>query len=117
MSPATAPFSLLVTLEFTEEQHKRKFLDEDFGPFAAYVKEHEPTTLAYEVLQSDQNPNQVLILERYADKDDAFLKIHRSSKEFQEFRPKLKAMQEAGYVTIDGNSYVDTMLGFGDRAN
>lgn len=115
MSNASPPFSLFVTLTFTDEDHKRKFLDEDFGPYCAFVKEHEPTTLSYEALQSDQNPLQVLIMERYTDKEVAFLQTHRSTKEFLQFRPKLKEMQEAGFVKVEGASFYDTLLGFGDR--
>ena len=47
--------------------------------------------------------------------DEAFLTVHRSSAPFQEFRPKLKALQDAGFVTVDGDSFVDSQLGFGDR--
>jgi quinol monooxygenase YgiN len=114
MSSTSAPFSLLVTLMFSEVQYRDQFL-EDFATIAAYVREHEPTTLAYETLQSDSNPLKVLILERYQDKENAYLKIHKSSQEFLDFRPKLKELNDAGHVTIDGNSYVDTMTGFGDR--
>jgi quinol monooxygenase YgiN len=108
------PFSLLVTLVFTAEEYKQLFLKE-FAPLAIYVSKHEPQTIAYEALQSDQNPLQILIMERYRDKEVAYLQIHKSSQPFLEFRPKLTGMQEAGHVTISGHSYVDTMVGFGDR--
>jgi quinol monooxygenase YgiN len=81
-------FSLLVTLQFTEQQYKDQFL-EFFRPVAQHVQQHEPDTLAYEVLLSDKDPLQVLILERYRDKDNAYLTVHRSSQPFLEFRPKL----------------------------
>jgi quinol monooxygenase YgiN len=110
----SAPFSLFVTLMFSEVQYKDQFL-KDFATIAAYVRDHEPTTLAYETLQSDSNPLKVLILERYQDKENAYLKIHKSSQDFLDFRPKLKELKDAGHVTIDGHSYVDTMTGFGDR--
>lgn len=113
-STAAAPFSLLVTLVFSEVQYRDQFLN-DFATIAAYVRDHEPTTLAYETLQSDSNPLKVLILERYQDKENAYLKIHKSSQVFIDFRPKLKELNDAGHVTIDGHSYLDTMTGFGDR--
>lgn len=112
--PATAAFSLFVTLQFSAEEHKETFL-QDIAPLAAYIRNEEPDTIAYEVLLSDQDPLKVLVMERYKDKDNAFLKVHRSSPLFLEFRPKLKAMQEAGYVTIQGNSFLDSGVGFGDR--
>jgi quinol monooxygenase YgiN len=110
----TPAFSLVVTLKFTAEEHKQTFLRE-FAPLAAYIKDNEQDTIAYEVLLSDQDPLQAVIFERYRDKETAFLKVHRSSAPFLEFRPKLKALQEAGHVTIEGHSYIDSRVGFGDR--
>jgi quinol monooxygenase YgiN len=110
------PFSLLVKLTFTAEEHKSTFL-KDIAPLAEYVKQHELDTIAYEVLLSDKDPLQVLILERYKDKENAFLSVHRSSKPFLEFRPKLQALEQAGFVTIQGESYFDAGVGFGDRAH
>lgn len=107
-------FSLFVTLQFTEQQYKDQFLD-FFQPVAQHVKQNEPDTLAYEILLSDKDPLQVLILERYRDKENAYLKVHRSSAPFLEFRPKLKALQDAGHVSVSGHSYLDAGIGFGDR--
>jgi len=109
------PFSLFVTLTFTAAEHKETFLN-DIAPLAAYIKDNEPDTIAYDVLQSDRDPLRVLVMERYKDKDEAFLKVHRSSQPFLEFRPKLKALQDAGLVTVDGESFVDLGVGFGDRS-
>ena len=106
-------FSLLVTLQFTEQQYKEQFL-EFFRPVAQHVQQHEPDTLAYEILLSDKDPLQVLILERYRDKENAYLTVHRSSQPFLEFRPKLKALQDSGHVTVSGHSYLDARVGFGD---
>lgn len=114
MSANGPPFSLIVNLEFKEEAFKDQFL-KDIAPLAKYVKDDEPDTLAYEVLVSDKDPLKVLILERYKDKERAFFEVHRNSVPFQEFRPKLKAMMDEGHVTMTGESYVDSMLGFGDR--
>ena len=114
MSDAHQHFSLLVKLTFTEPKHKESFLA-DIAPLAQYVKEHELDTIAYEVLLSDKDPLRVLILERYKDKEHAFLTVHRTSQPFLDFRPKLQALQEAGHVTIDGESFLDAGVGFGDR--
>eukprot|EP00565_Helicotheca_tamesis_P006489 CAMPEP_0185732040 /NCGR_PEP_ID=MMETSP1171-20130828/14758_1 /TAXON_ID=374046 /ORGANISM="Helicotheca tamensis, Strain CCMP826" /LENGTH=134 /DNA_ID=CAMNT_0028401425 /DNA_START=146 /DNA_END=550 /DNA_ORIENTATION=- len=114
-SSLALPFSLIVTLKFKSKQHKDQFLI-DVTPLASYIQKHEPTTLAYNVLLSDKDPLQVLLIERYEDKENAFLNIHRSSEEFQEFRSKLKAMEENEFVEIDGHSYLDSSVGFGDRA-
>jgi quinol monooxygenase YgiN len=110
----SAIFSLLVTVSFDSIEYKKQFL-KDFKPLANYVTTNEADTLAYEVLLSDNDPLKVMILERYRDKDNAYLKIHKSSVPFLAFRPKLQAMQEKGHVTILGNSYIDSGVGFGDR--
>ena len=111
----TSPFTLLVTLKFASDEYKDQFL-QDFAPLAAHVRDHEPETIAYEVLQSDSDPLQILILERYIDKEVSYLQIHKSSQEFLIFRPKLQSMQDAGHVTIHGHSYEDTMIGFVHRS-
>ena len=57
----------------------------------------------------------VTLMERYVEKEEAYLKIHKSSEAFLNFRSKLKAMQDAGYVEVEGQSYLDSGVGFGDR--
>ena len=46
---ATQPFSLLVGLTFKTDEALATF-KADIAPLASYVKEHEPGTLAYEVM-------------------------------------------------------------------
>ena len=107
-------FSLFVTLTFTAEEHLAAF-KADFAPLAAYVRDHEPLTTFYEALVSDKDPLKVLIAERYADKENAYLAVHRSSAEFLACRPKLGALQAAGHVAVEGESYVDSGIGFSQR--
>jgi quinol monooxygenase YgiN len=107
-------FSLLVHLKFQKEEYLQQFLT-DIAPLAAHVKEHEKDTIAYEVLLSDTDPLSVLILERYTDKENAFERLHRNSQPFLEFRPKLAAMTDARKCSLQGNSYFDAGVGFGDR--
>ena len=114
MSSSSPVFSLFVTLEFTSDEYLQQFLT-DLKPVAEYVRDNEPGTISYEVLRSDKDPLRVLLMERYKDKEVAYLQVHKSSKPFLEYRPKLKAMEEAGQVSIVGESYVDTGVGFGDR--
>jgi quinol monooxygenase YgiN len=106
------PFSLMVKLTFIELQYQEQFI-RDITPLCQHIQEHErDTTIAYEVLLSDQDPLQVLILERYMDKENAFLQIHKTSVPFLEFRTKLQTMQTNQYVTIDGASYYDSGIGY-----
>jgi len=104
-----------VTLSFDSVEYKEQFLN-DIKPVADYVKSSEPDTIAYEMLLSDKDPLQVMVLERYLDKENAYLNVHKSSAPFLAFRPKLKAMEENGHVSISGNSYIDSGIGFGDRS-
>ncbi|VEU44626.1 unnamed protein product [Pseudo-nitzschia multistriata] len=107
-------FTLLVTARFDNLGHKQEFL-EIIRPVAEYIRTGEPQTLAYEVLQSDKDNLEVVVLERYTDKENAYLTIHKSSPQFLAFRAKLKVMQEKGYVSISGQSFLDSGVGFGDR--
>ena len=104
-------FSLLVTLDFQSTDVKNQFL-QDIQPVAEHVRNHEPDTLAYKILLSDQDPLKVMIVERYKDKDHAYLGIHKSSVPFLQFRQKLQTLQDNGQVTISGHSYLDSNFGF-----
>ncbi|KAL7570460.1 hypothetical protein ACA910_004246 [Epithemia clementina (nom. ined.)] len=119
-----AAFSLLVTLQFDNAQSQQQFLQE-ITHVAQYVHDHEPHTLSYLVLQQQQQqqqqpnshnnrqqqhgPLRMMVLERYQDKDQAYLQIHKSSRPFLQFRPKLQAMANAQKVQITGHSYQDDM--------
>ena len=70
------------------------------------------TTLSYKVAISDKDPLLVLVFERYSDKDNGYLKVHRAGTEFLNFREKLKTMQEEGGVVVQGESYLETELGY-----
>jgi quinol monooxygenase YgiN len=56
-------FVLMVTLSFQDELYKQDFLS-FWQPLADHVRAHEPGTLAFEVLQSDSSPTEVLVYER-----------------------------------------------------
>lgn len=112
--PQTEAFSLLVTLNFSAVEYKDEFL-KLIQIVSDHVRTSEPDTLAYKVLLSNKDPLQVLVLERYRDKEIAYLQVHKSSAPFLDFRPKLAAMQNAGHVTISGESYIDSEIGFSNR--
>jgi quinol monooxygenase YgiN len=109
----TPAFSLLVTLTFVDAASKDNFLTA-FTRLARYVREEEPNTLAYDALQSENDPLQLLILERYVDKN-YYLQTHKTSAAFLEFRPKLQVMLNTKQVTMSGHSYLDSQIRFGQR--
>ena len=128
---ASEVFVLMVNLQFKSTERRDTFLEliepvcvdvlYNEGPSkkATIIKKNgiaKPekiiTTLSYKVAISDDDPLKVLMLERYADKDNAYMDIHRSGTEFLKFRKQLKVMQEAGDVMIDGHSYIETDLGY-----
>jgi len=100
------PFTLLVTLKFKTEESLDQF-HADFKPLEDYVNAHETGTLAYVAMRSDKNPLMVTVLEKYENKDRAFLEVHRNSEQFIAFRPKLGAMIDANLVTMSGESFYD----------
>lgn len=104
-------FVLLINLKFTTLDHRDNFF-KIIKPLCKDMVENEPTTLSYQVAISDKDPLVVNLLERYADKDNAYLTVHKSGAEFLKFREQLKEMQEKGYVVIVGDSYVETDLGY-----
>ena len=104
-------FVLLINLKFTTLDHRDNFF-KIIKPLCKDMAENEPTTLSYQVAISDKDPLVVNLLERYADKDNAYLTVHKSGAEFLKFREQLKEMQEKGYVVIVGDSYVETDLGY-----
>lgn len=107
-------FTVLTTLQFEQDEHRAQFY-KDVQPLCEYVKKRQHDTLAYEVLRSDTNPRVVTMVERYPNKKEAYLKRHRTSLPYLEFAPKLRAMQDAGQVTVSRESYWDTQLGFPHR--
>lgn len=106
------PFLLGVTLKFKSIQDKEYF-KEIFKPMAEYVRKNEPLTLSYILYESDKEPyTGVYILERYVDKEEAYLKIHKQSETFLSFRSKLQNMVAEGKVTIEGESYIESDIGY-----
>ena len=128
--PLSGAFSLLVTLEFTKLEWKDQFLQE-IVPVANYVHSNEPQTLCYQVLHPQltsmtQKPSlptttsrssrtlitatTALVWERYQDKQEAYLTIHKSSRPFATFRTKLQEMANQQRVQISGHSYRDLLV-------
>lgn len=105
--PTLGAFWLVVQVTFRRSKDVETFKTA-FAPLAALVKENEGGTLSYGLAQSDKDPRMVLIFERYTDKDDAYLQVHRSSEPFQVFRPQLAALR----ANISGESYIESDLGF-----
>ena len=82
----------------------------EFRELAAAVRVHEPHTLGYTLAQSDQDALEYMIFERYTSKE-AYVSEHRAKSHFQQFRPKLKALEEAGDVEIQGHSFNEMGIG------
>jgi quinol monooxygenase YgiN len=55
-------------------------------------------------MMSEKDPLCATIFERYADKETAFLEVHRGSDRFKAFRPALAALEPE----IDGHSYYES---------
>lgn len=61
---ALQAFVLMVTVTFENVAHKEAFTA-FWQPLAHYVRGNEPGTLAFELLQSDSKPTELLVYERY----------------------------------------------------
>lgn len=105
-----ASFLLLVQLEFASVED-RIAAEEAWKPEADHCGRNEPGTLSYELARSDKNDRAVVIIERYADKDEAYLNVHKGSAAFKKFRPQLAALKPK----IVGESYVASDLGYMSR--
>ena len=89
-------FFLGITITFIDKSSKDAFI-ELFAPYAQFVAANEPTTISYELCQSDKNELQLFIIERYVSKE-AYLNIHRKTNEFQVFREKLGKMSDVSSI-------------------
>eukprot|EP00980_Cylindrotheca_fusiformis_P002418 scaffold575_cov104-Cylindrotheca_fusiformis.AAC.4 len=103
-------WTLIVTLTFTSEADQKNILEE-WKPVTKYCAEKEPFLYHYEAGRSDADPLKLYMVERYESKED-YLAKHKSGEEFLKFRPKLKALQDAGKVKVDGFSYQELGYGF-----
>ncbi|KAL3945425.1 MAG: hypothetical protein SGBAC_000478 [Bacillariaceae sp.] len=103
-------WTLIVTLTFTSEEDQKQILEE-WRPVTKYCGEKEPFVFHYEVGRSDADPLKVHMVERYKSKND-YLTKHKNGEEFLKFRPKLKALTDAGKLKIDGFSYQELGYGF-----
>jgi quinol monooxygenase YgiN len=101
---------LQVTLTFTSEEDQMKILEE-WRPATKYCADREPFLWHYEAGRSDSNPLQIRMVERYESKE-LYLKKHKTGEEFLKFRPKLKALQDAGRVEVEGFSFQELGYGF-----
>ena len=82
-----------------------------FKPLAHYVATYEPGTVSYDLLQSEKDPLRIYLVERYIDKV-AYLEVHKKSKEFISFRAKLQKMQDDKLVYLEGDSFIESNVGF-----
>lgn len=124
-------FWLTVELTFKNPNDVNEF-EKAFRPLAEYCKLHEPGTLSYQMARSETEPLkvramcsiselldgadlhatcmaclQVVIWERYRSKSD-YLDVHKSSKPFQDFRPKLSALGP----DIKGHGWLESDIGY-----
>ena len=106
-------FFLGVAVTFATPADKIAFV-EIFKPLSDYVRDFEIGTLGYKLMESDKDSLRVFILERYKDKENDFVRAHRSSEAFKTFRAQMQKMQEEKKITVvAGESYIERSdLGF-----
>jgi quinol monooxygenase YgiN len=111
-SQSEETFTLCVTLIFNDEKSKDSYL-KLFSEYAQWVATNELTTLSYQLLQSDASNLEVMVLERYVNKD-AYLKIHKTSPQFLNYKKKFIELRGDSNPTfsISGRSYYNSVGGF-----
>ena len=106
---APVPWIQIVKLKF-DSATKVADLTALFAAFSAYVQANEPTTLSFSMATSDKDPLSIVLFERFADKDKAYIGVHRSSSEYVKFTLGLKKLAPVQ----ETNGYFDT-VGFVGR--
>jgi len=68
-----------------------------FSEFARYVKKNEPNTLTFEAFTAKDNPNQLVLVERYREESD-LLETHTSSEAYKTHQGRGRAFMEGGHI-------------------
>mmetsp|Transcript_39213 Transcript_39213/g.54443 ORF Transcript_39213/g.54443 Transcript_39213/m.54443 type:complete len:143 (-) Transcript_39213:237-665(-) len=104
-------FVLAVDFYFKDSESLEEFLTA-----AQAIVKHclakEPDTFTYEISRSDKNPLHLQFYERYSNKDDAYMNVHKSSEAFMSFRSKVQQMEKDARVSISGNSFQELGVGY-----
>lgn len=103
-------FVLVVRLRFRSVTERDAWLRE-WAPLAAAVRRDEPRTLSFELSISDRDPTRVVVIERYASRAD-YVQTHRSTAAFAEFKRRSAALPFFESIAVEGESYVESGLGF-----
>eukprot|EP00557_Chaetoceros_sp_GSL56_P005797 CAMPEP_0176503582 /NCGR_PEP_ID=MMETSP0200_2-20121128/15441_1 /TAXON_ID=947934 /ORGANISM="Chaetoceros sp., Strain GSL56" /LENGTH=163 /DNA_ID=CAMNT_0017902885 /DNA_START=83 /DNA_END=574 /DNA_ORIENTATION=- len=106
----SSTWTLIVTLTFQSKQDMEHII-QDWDVVSRHCEKHEPFLYHYKLGQSDSNPLMLHIVERYESKEK-HLALHKHGEEFLKFRPKLKALQDSGRVTVEGFSFQELGYGF-----
>jgi len=113
--PPTRPqrrlaFLLVVRLAFRSADERDAWVAV-WRPLAAAVRGREPRTLAFELSVSDRDPLHVVVVERYASRDD-YSNVHRATPAFAEFKKRSAALPFFESIAVEGDSYLETGIGF-----
>ena len=111
-SISSKAFMLCITVQFKDKVQKESF-KKIFHPTATYVAKEELETLSYEIADSDQDPLQSFILERYKTKK-SFTDIHRKGEIFLHMKKRMTELNftaDNGFI-LNGHSYIETNIGF-----
>ena len=105
-------FLLCITVKYKDQEQKQIFKSL-FSATANYCAANEYDTLSYEIADSDKNPLQSFIIERYKTKN-AFTDVHRKGAIFLDMKEKMEKLNltAANGFILDGHSYYETNVGF-----
>ena len=81
------------------------------APLADVIRRAEPHTLAFQLLQSEKEPDSLLLVERFRSHAD-MLRPHRSSRAYVEFR---RLLGRSGCSEDEATEWLSTAVGYANR--
>jgi quinol monooxygenase YgiN len=113
---ATAVYVLLITMKLNPEMGGAKKFKEAWASLAADVKAKEKNCLSYEVADSSDEPDSIIIYERYKSKRDLD-ETHNNGVVFKAFGKRIHEGDLKGLVVSRTRStFIESNVGFMTRA-
>lgn len=107
-----AGFVLCVRLKFTSLDARDQFLHH-FKLLSDAVAGNEPQTLSFQIMQADNDSLSLLLFERFLNKQDAYLTVHKCSDQFKRVKSFLNdlgpqcQMEGQSYIEIESHGFIN----------
>jgi len=109
-------YVLLVQLKLNPAMGGARAFKEAWAALAEDVRKHEPACLSYELAEDTEDPNSIIIYERYLSKRDLD-ETHNSGAVFKAFGKRVGEGELKGLVVSKTkNFFIESNVGFMSRA-